>query len=179
MQQHTSKPNAATSKPNAAAAKSNPKPPGPSTIGNTPSTANTLRAAESSKAAPNPARKRDRQRPSSAAGGSRHLPPRSEREPDRDGAGRGRRDGFGRRRWERGWRRGAYPSLRGRAPVHAERQRRGAVVAVLRGAGGLLPPRRRRRHRRRAARNGGIGADESAEASRRRFRSFPLVLEGD
>ena len=26
---------------------------------------------------------------------------------------------------------------------------------------------------------GGIGADESAEASRRRFLSFPLVLEGD
>jgi len=75
----------------------------------------------------------------------------------------------------------SLPSLRGRAPVHAERQRRGAVVAVLRGAGGLLPPRRRRRHRHRArdGGGGGIGADESAEASRRRFLSFPLVLEGD
>uniref|UniRef100_A0A0A9DLZ1 Uncharacterized protein n=1 Tax=Arundo donax TaxID=35708 RepID=A0A0A9DLZ1_ARUDO len=44
----------------------------------------------------------------------------------------------------------SLPSLRGRAPVHAERQRRGAIVAVPRGAEGLLPrPRRRRRHRRR------------------------------
>jgi hypothetical protein len=85
--------------------------------------------------------------------------------------------GAGDARGDRGG--GAYPSLRGRAPVHAERQRRGAVVAVFRGAGGLLP---RRRHRRRAERNGGgggIGEDESAEASRRRFLSFPLELEGD
>lgn len=30
----------------------------------------------------------------------------------------------------------AYPALRGRAPVHAEGQRRGPIVSVLRGAVG-------------------------------------------
>lgn len=79
----------------------------------------------------------------------------------------------------------AYPSLRWRAPVHAERQRRGAVVAVLRWTGGLLLPRprgrrRRRRHRRRprgtAAVVVGSGADESAEAGvAPTIPSFPLT----
>lgn len=46
----------------------------------------------------------------------------------------------------------SLPSLRGRAPVHAERQRRGTVVAVLRRARRLPARSRRRRrcHRRRS-----------------------------
>ena len=175
MQQHTST-------THAAAAISNPKPPAPSNDRQHPNHGEhtTCRgieqsSTESSPEAGSPApQQRRRREPASApeiraGAGSRRRGA---------GAGAARTElGAGDARGDRGG--GAHPSLRGRAPVHAERQRRGAVVAVLRGAGGLLPPRRRRRHRRRAARNGGIGADESAEASRRRFRSFPLVLEGD
>ncbi|BAS98827.1 Os06g0643050 [Oryza sativa Japonica Group] len=77
----------------------------------------------------------------------------------------------------------SLPSLRGRAPVHAERQPGGAVVAVLRRARRLLPrrrKRRRRRHRRplrrwieRAEGWGEVGGRNRCgglEASRRRFR---------
>ena len=81
---------------------------------------------------------------------------------------------------------GTYPSLRGRAPVHAERQRRGAVVAVLRGAGGLpARPRRRRRHRlaRRRPRGTVVVGSELTSLPRRRAddSSRPLLgsrLEG-
>jgi hypothetical protein len=81
-----------------------------------------------------------------------------DQEPDQPSwiGARGARQQLGSGSGDRG---GAYPSLRGRAPVHAERQRRGAVVAVLRRAERLLP-RRRRRHRRppppRGGRGGGI-----------------------